>query len=87
MLRDALDQIGQLPAGGGPVCICPVCKRTRESGEGWQPIETYLQEHAGTHSVHETCPDCVAKIEQQTRDANPLRHPPVAAGGTTGQAS
>ncbi len=80
-LREALDQIGQLPDAGGPVCICPVCKQTRNEKENWQPIETYLREHAGTHSVHETCPDCLEKIQQQARDANPLRHPPIAAGG------
>ncbi len=75
MLRDALEQIGQLPEAGMPVRICPVCKQTRGDKEDWQPIEMFLQEHAGTHSVHETCPDCLEKIQQQARDANPLRHP------------
>ena len=79
MLRDALDQIGQLPEAGVSVCICPVCKRTRDDGQRWQPIETYLQEHVGTHSAHETCPDCQEKIQQQSRDADASRQPQAAA--------
>ncbi len=81
MLRDALDQIGKLPEAGGAVCLCPVCKRTRGHEENWQSIEMYLQEHAGTHSVHETCPDCLEKTRQQTRDANPLCQSPLETNG------
>ena len=74
LLRDALEQVGQLPEAGVPVCICPVCKRTRDRHAHWQSIETYLQEHTGTHSVHETCPECQEKIQEIAREANPLRH-------------
>ncbi len=65
-LREALDQVGQTQ-DTLPVCICPVCKQTRDSNARWQPIETYLQEHAGTHSVHETCPTCCAKLQGEQR--------------------
>ena len=73
-LRDALDQVGQLPDGGMPICICPVCKQTRDSKQQWQTIETYLREHTGTHSVHETCPDCLENIQQQARDISLPRY-------------
>ena len=85
MLRDALDQVGTLPEGGSPLCICPVCKQMRDGRSDWQPIENYLREHTGTHSVHETCPDCQAKIQQQAREANPLRKVPPTAAGSDGQ--
>ncbi len=72
-LREALDQVAQLPSVGAAVCLCPSCKRVREGGEQWQSAETYIQEHTGANSVHETCPDCRAQAEQDARDANPLR--------------
>jgi CheY-like chemotaxis protein len=70
MLRDALDQIGQLPEAGAPICICPVCKQTRDSANRWLPIEEFLRDQAGTHSVHETCPECLERIERATTGAD-----------------
>ncbi len=62
-LREALEQMGQIQ-DAPPVCICPVCKQTRDSQARWQPVETYLREHAGTHSFHETCPACQDKLRR-----------------------
>ena len=78
-LRDALDQVAQLPSTGATVCLCPSCKRVRESGEAWRPVETYIQDHTGANPVHETCPDCRAQAEQVARDTNPSRRSPVEA--------
>ena len=72
-LREALDQVAQLPSGGAVVCLCPSCKRVREGGEQWRPVETYLQEHTGSNPVHEICPECREQAEQEARDVNPLR--------------
>ena len=60
MLRDALDQVGQLPNAGAVACLCPECKRVRAGGEQWQSVETYIQDHTGANPVHETCPECRA---------------------------
>ncbi len=71
-LREALDQIGQLQ-DTEPTCICPSCKRARDSRTVWQPIEAFLHEHRGLVTISQSCPDCVARDEQAVRDANPLR--------------
>ena len=79
-LRDALDQVGQLPDIGTTVCLCPSCKRVRASGEPtWQPVETFIHDHTGASSVPETCPDCREQAEQQSRDATPRRRVPLDA--------
>ena len=80
-LREALDQIGQLPDVGAMVCICPECKRARDGQKHWQPVETYLHEHTGANLMHQTCPDCEERARQNASDANPLRHPLTAANG------
>ena len=84
-LRDALDQIGQLPDVGAAVCICPECKRTRDSQKDWQPVETYLHKLTGMNPMQQTCPDCEEKTRQQAQEANPLRHqkPVEASDGAT----
>ena len=67
-LRDALEQVGQLQ-DSAPVCICPVCKQTRDSQSRWQPVETYLRENVGTFSIHETCPTCCEKLQSDRSTA------------------
>ncbi len=86
LLRDALDQVAQLPETGTAVCVCPSCRRVRDGATPWQSIEVYLKEHTGAHSVSETCPACHEKLEQTLREANPLRQMPlpVEAGGLNG---
>ena len=58
-LRGALDQFA---SGGetGVVCICPTCKRLRDTLTPWQPIESYLRERTGASPARETCPNCRA---------------------------
>ena len=72
-LREALDQVGQLPDVGETVCICPHCKRARSGSGSWQPVEEYIHDHTGANPFQETCTDCREKAEQQAREANPLR--------------
>lgn len=61
-LREALDQMGQIQ-DATPVCVCPVCRQVRDGEARWQPIETYLQEHAGVHSTQLVCPVCCEKLD------------------------
>ena len=86
LLRDALDQVASLPENSASVCICPVCKQTRDADHQWQSIETYLEQNNSTHAVPELCPDCQGKTQQLARDSNPLRNPSltVEAGGPSG---
>ena len=86
LLRDALEQVASLPEVHASVCICPVCKQTRDANHQWQPIETYLEEQNSTRSVSELCPDCQEKAEQAARDVNPLRQAPLSieAAGPSG---
>ncbi len=80
LLRDALDQVAQLPETGSAVCVCPDCRRVRDDQASWQEIEPFLKEHTGMHSVSETCPDCQEKHRQVAREANPLRQTPLSVG-------
>ena len=73
LLRDALDQVAQLPENGAAVCVCPGCQRVRDGSTQWLPVEAFLREHSGMHSVAESCPDCEEKGRQSAREANPLR--------------
>ncbi len=38
--------------------ICHNCKRIRDEENQWQPIEIYLNEHAGTVFLQGLCADC-----------------------------
>ena len=71
LLRDALDQVASLPEASAVLCICPVCKQTRDADHQWQPIEVYLEEHGNSRPKTELCPDCQAKTGQIVQDANP----------------
>lgn len=73
-LRTALEQLGQLQ-DTAPACICPSCKRARDTRTDWQPVERFLHEQRGLTTLSETCPDCQSREEQAARDANPLRQP------------
>jgi phosphoserine phosphatase RsbU/P len=61
-LRRELSQLeGLLP-------ICAYCKRIRDAGEHWQPIERYVEQRSEAQFSHGICPDCYAKHIQPTVD-------------------
>jgi hypothetical protein len=45
----------------GLLPICSHCKKIRDDGEEWQPLEKYLTEHSDAKFTHGLCPEC-AKI-------------------------
>ncbi len=42
----------------GLLPICTYCKRIRDSGETWQPIEQYVAARTDTLFTQDLCPDC-----------------------------
>ncbi len=51
-----------------PVCLS--CKKIRDRGGSWHPIEMYISGHNGAHFSHSLCSDCVLRLcpEQETTE-------------------
>jgi len=58
-LTEALAHIKTLQ---GMLPICASCKKIRENGKTWQPIEKYLHEHSDADFTHTICPECTARL-------------------------
>jgi hypothetical protein len=57
-LQAALDEVKQL---SGLLPICAWCKRIRDEGGNWEPIETYITVHSEADFTHGICPDCARR--------------------------
>ncbi|MEW6510832.1 MAG: hypothetical protein AB1428_07725 [Bacteroidota bacterium] len=57
-LQAALAEVKQL---SGLLPICAWCKRIRDDGGNWEPIETYISVHSDADFTHGICPDCAKK--------------------------
>lgn len=57
-LREALDTIKTL---SGIIPICAGCKKIRDEGGHWQPVEVYVRNHTEAEFSHSLCSDC-AKV-------------------------
>ena len=57
----------------GLLPICSYCKKIRNEGKDWQPIERYVRDRADVEFSHGICPDCYAKHVQPQIDALPRR--------------
>lgn len=74
-LRRAADEVKTL---SGLLPICMVCKKIRDDEGYWNQIETYISKHTQVQFTHGCCPDCVAKICQDSGvpvPENTVRHP------------
>lgn len=49
----------------GLIPICANCKKIRDDQGVWDPLETYLHQHAGVDFTHGLCPDCVAAFRAE----------------------
>jgi type IV secretory pathway TrbD component len=47
--------IGLLP-------ICASCKKIRDEGGRWQPMEFYVREHSEAEFTHGLCDECIARL-------------------------
>lgn len=45
----------------GHVPICAVCKHVRK-GEGWEPVESYLESRTSIEFTHDICPSCIRRL-------------------------
>lgn len=48
----------ELVALEGLLPICSYCKRLRDDGGGWVPLERYVAQRSGVKFTHGICPDC-----------------------------
>jgi hypothetical protein len=51
--------MGDLLTAQGFIPVCMHCRRVREEGTGWSPMETYLKTHLDVDVTHGLCPDCL----------------------------
>lgn len=58
-LRQALAEVKQL---SGLLPICAGCKKIRDDGGAWQPLEGYITTHSEAQFSHGLCPDCVRRL-------------------------
>jgi hypothetical protein len=43
----------------GLLCICAWCKRVRDEGQAWQPVEAYVESRTHAAFSHGICPECI----------------------------
>ena len=43
----------------GMLPICSICKRIKDPGDQWQPLEKYITERSDTAFSHGLCPSCL----------------------------
>ena len=46
----------------GMLPICGVCKRIRDEGEAWRPLEQYVLAQSKDRVTHELCPECSVRV-------------------------
>ena len=66
LAREARVLSGLLP-------ICSYCKRIRDQGGGWHPLELYISEHSEALLSHSLCPECT-----KAHYGDQLRSPPAS---------
>jgi PAS domain S-box-containing protein len=49
----------------GILPICASCRRIRDEGDVWQPLEEYVHTHSEARFSHGVCPDCFEKLYPQ----------------------
>ncbi len=49
----------------GLIPICASCKKIRDVQGVWDPLETYLHQHAGVAFTHGICPDCATAFREE----------------------
>ncbi len=49
----------------GLLPICASCKKIRDEGQQWQPLESYLADHSQATFSHGLCPDCARRAMEE----------------------
>lgn len=57
-LAAALAEVKQLQ---GILSMCSFCRRIRNGGDDWVPVEAYLSKHSDARVSHGLCPTCYRK--------------------------
>ena len=67
-LRSALAEVKQL---SGLLPICAGCKKIRDHGDHWQPLENYISANSEATFSHGLCPDCVKTLYPEFAKGDP----------------
>lgn len=73
MLADLTRALGEVRALRALLPICASCKKIRDEGGRWSPVDRYLSERAVATFTHGFCPECVDRL-----------YPPGEDGGDSG---
>ncbi len=52
----------------GLLPICASCKRIRDDGDDWKPVEEYIRARTEATFSHGICPDCMKRLYPEYRD-------------------
>lgn len=58
-LEEALKRVRQLE---GLLPICASCKKVRDEGGTWEPIEAYIRSRTRADFSHGICPECEVRL-------------------------
>lgn len=67
-LEDALAQVKRLQ---GMLPICAWCKKVRDDEDYWHSVEDYITRRTDVQFSHGICPECWARIQEDTRGPLP----------------
>ena len=61
LLRELQTSVAEVKILQGILPICASCKRIRNDGGEWEPVESYVRDRTNAEFSHGLCPDCVKK--------------------------
>jgi hypothetical protein len=68
--EDALTQaLHEIEVLSGLLAVCASCKRIRNDGDEWEPIDVYLQRRGEVSVSHGICPQCAHELYPDEFDA------------------
>ena len=63
--------------------ICSYCKKIRDEGEAWWPVEEYIARQTGTDFSHGICPHCYESVVKPELEQMGLRRQSRGGEGST----
>lgn len=58
LIADLSQALGRIRTLEGLLPICATCKKIRDDGGTWKPLEAYFESHTDVEFTHGICPDC-----------------------------
>lgn len=61
-IKSTLGLLSKIRVLEGLLPICSSCKKIRDGENGWQQIETYIEQRSNASFTHGLCQDCMDKL-------------------------